>query len=482
MGFRDDNEALRARTKAAEQRAERAETERERMERELAEAKANDEADAKRIAELEARLAKLEPRSRARQKKAKAGRRKLAVMGVLVAVMLVPLVAGFLVYRNTSKKAEDIGASVAATAAEAPVAVPPPPEQPAQASPLERIRLAAVVRSADGVEELEAGDGCVADLGIAEGFSGLQVRCGAGEHVVTIYDGAASSPMGMIAVSDDAAEAVTIPGYVSRTMHYSRTGQWSGPQAQIQLDPDQHAARIWRQGIEARDVLLHLESSATGRGTPALSAGQSGEGTIARGTLAKLALRGDVPSVLGELDTDDCVLRTEPQPRSGSGALTARLVARCGERILYGAGRSGWVPAPADGEIIGPVEDTQMSAADTDPMMTFTGETLTLVEPEWRILFDIEPHPKCTLSEGTWVGVLRDESGLREGLSLTDGELTLPDGTVLMGNEDMRCHEGVARWATEEGTTMLEGRFGPSFATYLGRLATGELVELYRAD
>jgi len=335
-----------------------------------------------------------------------------------------------------------------------------------------------VVRSADGVEGLEAGDGCVADLGIAEGFPRLQVRCGAGDRVATIYDGVQTAPMGIIQMSDDVMEASTVPGHVSRTMTYSRTGQWSGPTPQIQIDPDQHAARIWLRGIEARDVLLHLESADFGPGEHTLS--EHTQGTIARGTLAKLSVRGEVPSALGELDTDDCVFRTEPVPRA-RGGLTARFVARCGDRTLYGAGRSGWIPAPANGEIAGPVEDTNMSAADTDPAMTFTGESLTLVEPEWRIVFDIEPHPSCTLADGHWVGTMRDEDGvLQTGVSLADGELTLPDGSVLMGTEDMRCHEGVARWTTEDGTTMLEGHFGPSFATWVGRLGTGPLIELYR--
>lgn len=479
MGFRDDNEALRARTKAAEDRAQRAETERERMERELAEAKANDEADAKRIAELEKRLARLDPRSAEASKQQAAARMRMMLVGVVTAVVLVVGVLVFFLVSAGAAKHEAAAVASAVDSSEAPVAVPPPPATVEPASPLERVRLGGVVRSADGVEGLEEGDGCIADLGIAEGWSQLQVRCGAGDRVATIYDGGQAPAMGIIQVSDQVMEASTIPGYVTRMMSYSRTGQWSGPQPQIQIDPDQHAARIWLQGIEARDVLLHIESSDFGPGVKALS--EHTTGTIARGTLAKLALQGDVPGALGELDTDDCVLRTEPVPRSGAGAHTVRFVARCGDRILYGAGRSGWNPAPANGEIVGPVEDPNMSATDTDPAMTFTGDTLTLVEPQWRVVFDIEPHPKCTLADGSWMGTLRDQEGqLQTGLTLTDGELTLPGGEVLSGTEDMRCHEGVARWTTEDGTTMLEGHFGPSFATYVGRLGTGQLIELYR--
>ncbi len=471
MAFRDDNEALRARTKAAEQRAEQAETERERMERELAEAKANDVADAKRIKELEKRLAKLEPKAPTSSK----GPAVFAVVAAM-AVVMAGGVFGYLMMVPAEMKEE---AAPAVPAAQVPAAEPIPPQPAVEpATPLERVRLAGVVRSADGVEGLESGDGCVADLGIAQGFSTLQVRCGAGDRVATIYDGAGATPMGIVQVSDLLMEATTVPGYVSRTMTYSRTGQWSGSTPQIQIDPDQHAARIWLQGIEARDVLLHLESSDFGPGEPTRA--DHTQATIARGTIAKLVVRGEVPGALGDLDRDDCVFRSEPVPRT-SGGLTARFVARCGDRILYGAGRSGWIPAPAAGEIAGSVEDTQMSAADTDPMMTFTGDSLTLVEPEWRIVFDIEPHPACTLAEGHWVGTIRDEEGaLQTGVTVTDGELTLPDGTVIMGTEDMRCHEGVARWTSEDGTTMLDGHFGPSFATWVGRLGTGPLIELYR--
>jgi len=470
MGFRDDNEALRARTKAAERRAQRAETEHERMERELAEAKANDASDAKRIARLEKELAKLKPKPTSRPGD---GMRRMLV-GVVAAIVIG--VAALVYLLAATGKQGERAVPVASQAA-----LPATPEPVAQepASPLERIRLGGVVRSADGVEGLEAGDGCVADLGLDRDFGGFQVRCGAGDTVRTVFDGATPTGAGMTSVSDQVFEATTVPGMVTRSMSYTLTGQWSGPQAQIQLDPDQHALRVWRQGLEARDVLVHIEYAAGTRGSKVLTS--AGTGTIARGTIAKLAVAGEVPSALGDLDSGDCVLRTEPVPRSGAGALTARIVARCGERILYGTGRSGWIPAPANGDIIGPAEDTEMSASDTDPMMTYTGESLTLVEPGWRIVFDIEPHPACTLAEGRWVGTLRDEEGtLRTGVSLTDGELTLPDGTVLMGTEDMRCHEGVARWNADDGTAMLEGHFGPSFATFIGRLGTGPLIELYR--
>ncbi|MBO6937698.1 MAG: hypothetical protein JJ863_22205 [Deltaproteobacteria bacterium] len=475
MAFRDDNEALRARTKAAEKRAAEAEGERERMQRELAEAKSNDAADAKRIKELEKRLAKLEPKP---PKSPSAAPARFAVFAAL-ALVLMGGIAGYMMMMPVESK-DPAMPMPAAQAVEAPAPAPvPPPPAPEPAGPLERVRLAGVVRSADGVEGLDVGAGCIADLGVEEGFSKLQVRCGAGDRVVTIYGGVEANPAGIVQTSGGVEEAITVPGYVSRSMSYARTGQWSGPTPQIQIDPDQHAARIWLQGIEARDVLLHLQFSDFGVGERA--AAQDAQGTVALGTLAKLVVRGEVPGALGDLDTDDCVFRSEPVPRSGPGALTARFVASCGDRILYGAGRSGWIPAPADGQVAGPVEDTQMSAADTDPMMTYTGDSLTLVEPEWRIVFDLEPHPACTLTDGHWVGAIRDETGeLRTGVTLTDGELTLPDGSVLMGTEDMRCHEGVARWTTEDGTTMLDGHFGPSFATWVGRLGTGPLIELYR--
>ena len=347
-------------------------------------------------------------------------------------------------------------------------------------SALERVRLAGVVRSVDGVEGLEPGAGCVADRGLGQrGFETLQVRCGTPEGVVTVFDGAADTGGGIEQMSGSVQESIALSGGVVRSMAYSLTGQWSGPQAQIQLDPTQRALRVWRSGLGANDLLVHLESSAGSAGE-LTGSGTTGENTnpFGRGTLARLELRGAAPAVLGELDTENCVLRTVP---IRSGHLTGRFLVRCGDRILYGAGQSGWVPAPASGEIAGPVEDADMSPADTDPAMTYTVDTITLVEPEWRLMFDVRPHPFCSLASGTWVGSLRGTDDLLQaGARLEEGTLTLPDERVLEGEEEMRCHEGVARWASADGESILEGRFGPYFATFVGRLGSGELLELYR--
>lgn len=475
MGFRDDNEALRARAALAEQRAGQAEDERERLNRELAEARANDESDAKRIAQLEKRLAKLEPSARASKKSAgsqKAG----AAIAAAGALLVLGGVAAFML----------LGANENSRPSVMAVEVPPEPVAalvPApvvEVSALERVRLAGVVRSVDGVEGLEPGAGCIADRGLGQrGFETLQVRCGTAGGVVTVFDGAADTGGGVEQSSGNVRESIALSGGVVRSMAYSLTGQWSGPQAQIQLDPTQRALRVWRSGLGANDLLVHLESSAGSVGE-LTGTGTTGENTnpFGRGTLARLELRGAAPAVLGELDTENCVLRTVP---IRSGHLTGRFLVRCGDRILYGAGQSGWIPAPASGEIAGPVEDADMSPADTDPAMTYTVDTITLVEPEWRLMFDVRPHPSCSLASGTWVGSLRGTDDLLQaGVRLEEGTLTLPDERVLEGEEEMRCHEGVARWASADGESILEGRFGPYFATFVGRLGSGELLELYR--
>ena len=479
MGFRDDNEALRARTRAAEQRAERAETDRERMERELAEARANDDADQKRIAELEKRLAELEPQTGSPAQPSGA---KPVALALALVTLLAGVGAGF--FLTISGQPESPDALPAATAAAEPAAAPVPAalEEPAPApvSPLERVRLAGVVLSADGVEGLEPGDGCVVDSALSHGGGGhLAIRCGAGEAVRVVFDGSEDTGGGMTSSSGNVLEVTTGEGSVARSIAYSLTGMWSGPQAQIQLNTDQRAARVWREGLNARDVLIHLENAAGTPGEPVLR--QGGTAPIARGTQAKLVAVGDVPGALGELDTDHCTVRTEPVARAGN--LNARIIARCGERTLYGTGTTGWIPATADGGIVARAEDTEMSSADHDPAMTYTGETLTIVEPEWRIAFRVEPDPRCTLASGTWFGAVRDATGeLQQGARLEDGELTLPGGQTLSGAEDMRCHEGVARWTDDTGEVVLDGRFGPELATFVGTLADGSLIELYRAD
>lgn len=466
MGFRNDNEALRARAAAAEQRAGQAEEERERLSQELAEARSNDEADAKRIAALEKRLGKLEPSADSGAE----SRKRAALVGLAAACLMGAI--GFVLLRADESPPSSTAPATEATEATEAEAVPEP--EPAAVSALERVRLAGVVRSVDGFEGLEPGAGCVADRGLGQrGFETLQVRCGTPEGVVTTFDDAVDTGGGITQVSGDTREAAALSGGVVRSMAYSVTGQWAGPQAQIQLDSTQRALRIWRGGLNAKDLLVHLEGSA---GSVGEVTGRAGQTPFGRGTLARLELRGEAPSGLGELDTEDCVLRTEPVH---SGTLTARFLVRCGDRILYGAGQSGWVPAPALGAIAGPFEDTNMSATDTDPAMSYTVDTLTLVEPEWRVMFDVRPHPSCSLANGTWVGSIRGADDVLRSVHLADGALTLPDERVLEGEEDMRCHEGVARWGAEN-EPILEGRFGPYFATFVGRLGSGELLELYR--
>ena len=59
-------------------------------------------------------------------------------------------------------------------------------------------------------------------------------------------------------------------------------------------------------------------------------------------------------------------------------------------------------------------------------------------------------------------------------------QIALPDGTEGSGEPTMRCHEGASFWLGDEGHRALDGRFGPGFATFVGWLPTGELVDLYR--
>ena len=320
---------------------------------------------------------------------------------------------------------------------------PPEPVPPEPVPPLERVRLAGVVRSVDGVEGLEAGAGCVVDHGLSEpGIASLQVRCGTPTGVVTVFDGSEATEAGIVQSSDQTMEGTPPLTGVVRSMEVGLTGQWSGPQAQIQVQPGLHSARVWRAGIGARDVLLHLESFAGSTGEP--TGASAMPASVALGTVARLARRGPVPAALGELE-DDCVLRSEP---ALGEPLNVRLLVTCGPRILYGAGNSGWNRTSAVGGVLGPVEDVDMSPTDTDPALSYDGETLTLAEPEWRLVFDVEPHPACTLAEGTWVGTLRERDGsLTGGVRLEGGVLTLPDGTevsvVLDTSEIIRSRVGV---------------------------------------
>ena len=469
MAFRDESDALRARAQAAEVRAKEVERERERLALELVAAREGDVRDAERIAELERRIAKLEPGRSRRSRKA------LLVGAALGTLAAVGAVAAWMTD-------DQVAATPRGTVPHGPLPFPvpsteppvPPTEPPV--SPLERVRLAGVVRSTEGVRGLAAGHGCVVDRGLGGGtLDGLQIRCLAAGRIITLFDEAEPTESGMTAVEGDVREARSSAGVV-RVASFHLRGTWSGPQSQIVLDPAQRSAHVWSSRRRVPDVQLEIESAAAGPGVPVTDTDL--RALVGRSAVARLVLQRDQSSLtsLGYVETDDCTMRTEPIV---GGAQAARLLVKCGERVLYGARPLGLVEAVAEGAVLGMVEDDRMTDQDGDPAMAYGDGMLHLVDHGWRGVFSVEPHPACALAGG-WIGQVRGPEGDLRGASLDEGVLSIEGGGTLEGEPDMRCHEGVARWLGTDGEPLLEGRFGPGFATFVGQLGSGELLELYR--
>lgn len=469
MGFRDDREALRARARAAEERARRAEREREELHAELERARADDAADEAEIRRLRERLRKLEPSAAPTEPGER--KRRGALFGAFFAGWVL-LVAGYAAFSRLSPGSEAPAPPPAPAEPEPAAAAAPEPRPPP--SPLDRVRLGGVVLEAEGIDGVSPGDGCVVDRSLTrERRASLQVRC-AGRLV---FDSAESTGAGMTSSSGGVREHAAGDGWVVRTLSHSLTGRWTGPQAQIELDPSRRALRIWREGIDARDLRIFVETAAATRGAPLVA--PQGATAVWRPIRARLAPDTLDLEPLGLADPEACELAIEPLGLR-SAALTRALV-RCGERILYGASSGGWMPAETADGLVRQAEDASPSAADGDPRFAYDGETVALSDEGWSATFRVEPHPACTLAGRRWRGAERAEEGtLRPGVVVEEGRLTRPDGRVVPFEEAFDCIAGDLRLVGETGETLVEGHFGPRFATFLGRWSDGTLLDLHR--
>lgn len=466
MGFRDEHESLRAKAEAASMRASEAEREKEKLEQALETAREDDGRDAAEIERLKAQLAQLGQGEAAPAGGKRAGVYALAL--AFVALLLVGTGVAVSIYLKI-EAAPPTERSTHALPAQVELVSPPPAPVPVLTA-LDRMRFGAVVQEVRGVDGVAVGQGCVIDAPLANiAGDSLQVRCGS--HVV--FDGATPTGGGM-EMLDSAPTRRPGSGLVVEGLRYSLTGQWSGPQAQIQLDSSRRGLRIWQEGLVPAELRALVEGVAVRRGDadgPLLA--------VHRTTRARL-----VPGESTIEGLTDCVLDTEPI--STPSNFVGRVLARCGERVLYGADTSGWVPAEVRDGMIVAVRDEGVTSEDGDPSLVLEGDTVSIADADWSATFEIEEHPDCTLSAGRWTGALRGVDGaLRDGARVEEGRLFVPMGPDVMieapFEEQMDCRRGEARLVSGDGVTLVEGRFGPGFATFIGVMSDGELLELYRA-
>ncbi|HJL14608.1 MAG TPA: hypothetical protein RMH99_03060 [Sandaracinaceae bacterium LLY-WYZ-13_1] len=196
-------------------------------------------------------------------------------------------------------------------------------------------------------------------------------------------------------------------------------------------------------------------------------------------------MRGDVPpEVLSAGDDTPCAL-------FGSTVIhesyDCRLTLRCGARILYGAGTTGYNDCTvADGRIVA-VSDEGTTIENQDPRFVLDAEAGTLEVADddgqvaWSVRFELDEDPRCRL-DGAWAGVARSADGTLQTWTMRDGPG--PRRTVEWVVEgrppvletvraEVDCATGRATWHTiEEGGPILpadyELTFGPGWDTLAG--------------
>ncbi|MEM1414458.1 MAG: hypothetical protein AAGH15_06140 [Myxococcota bacterium] len=470
MGFRDDQEQLRAKNEALGNALRDAERRLEQAERVADAHEAKDERDESELRELRREVERL------RRKAGELPRRSPSPAALAVGAALVRVPLGGLFFGGL----QPAPALDAPPAAPAEVAPPPPPAAPKPeaepepaAGPFDRARFLGIVTAADDHPSVEVGQGCVLDVPVGPGppvASAATLRCGG----TLVYDGEEALGTSMQSWSF-ALEPGGAPGGEGPTYRLEMTdsGMRTGTRAQLRVSTIQSYATAWREGEVAWRVKVALDDYSLPRPASAIPASERLEAPFAEA----LRMRAEVEAREGPVpfDEDECEVHVHGLLRRGG--YDCRVRVRCGERLVYGSGTAGWNRCEASEDEParpGRAADGGLTEEDGDPRMTLDleGERLVVadrVDGElWSVTFDLEEHEGCDLDDGDFRGRVRALDGVsRPGLRLEEGELTLrADGARAEAEVSLDCIDGFG--TISAGSAVLAGRFGPGFATFAG--------------
>ncbi|HHH31572.1 MAG TPA: hypothetical protein ENK57_24930, partial [Polyangiaceae bacterium] len=356
MHYRDERDALRHRADNLSEELRTAEQRLQQTEQRLAEHEQKDVQDEEELARLRAEVERLRrktgevpPSPQQRPKVA------LIVAGLLVAVTMAGVIAGFLLH-----------------------AVPPPPDavvvapkpaEPPPTIPAQRAFWGGEVIASEG-GKANVGDGCLVEAALAPGgdVSDVVVRCGQ----ATLYRASEPTRSGMVQLDGGHAELANGDQHL-HILRYRNTGDWSGPRAKLDLDSAKHRARVFKSGAEAWSVTIHLADLSFPRKGPALAPDAATLSDVAwtRRAARRTAITGPAPpSVAGSPESCELTVHpTPPQPYEGQ-TLTCRVTLRCGGSIVYGAGTTGYVACPRPGDPLTTIRDEGNTEQNDDPKLT----------------------------------------------------------------------------------------------------------------
>lgn len=393
MGFRDEDDATRARAEALQRELDDALRELGRMQISEREATAEAETLRGRVAELEKAQALLSPPAKpALPKRPSAGVRPL----VMLAVVLLAALGGVLFVQD-QKRQEQADAAAARRAVEmaaiariseqqrearaaeeqrraAEVAEPEPEvaaeteeSSPAPERPMRHVEIEwpAKVLRAEG-KSLRRGARCTVQASLeSDGAEHLNasvdVTCG--DEV--LYRWADSLGSGMQMRDCNVGETPGSAGVFLHTLTCSDLGARTG-RPQLSLDTEGHSAVVWREAAPTFRVELAVSGDGRAPGPPL---GVQNEGAAA--AFAPVVRTARVTNVSGSAPVARgaaCEVRVEPRP----GNQNCRTVLRCGTAILYGNRSSNGFNACelADGAFVR-VRDDHTTAEGGDPRLDF---------------------------------------------------------------------------------------------------------------
>lgn len=428
MAFRDDREALRAKSDALE--ADLAEA----QER-LLELESRGDADQRELRRLRRQLARAVPS------------RRVPVLSILVTLLfLLGVIGGMLAFSQDD---------------EAPSDTVDEPEQ----APLARIETpprvafgAQVIRSTGAT--IDSGCVFVANLERGPTVSRLVARC----DDQVLFDSNVEQPG--VRIRDHQVHEIEQHELLQYRLRYRDTGSAG---TQIVVDSQHRRARIWNDTVDLRFAMDDRSGARAGA-----RFGQPLSQPIADSLHVRavpVSSRGNAP-VLGEI----CELRVHPAV--GRESQNCRIVVDCGT-ILYGANNGGYNECTFDEGRPDTARDSRGADFDGDPKLTLNFQDRTLVvEDGWRHEFTLEEDERCQIA-GAWDGDFRS-MGLyvftQNGRTLATTDLA--DSMVWDARVDLDCKSGQGTIEIDDHG-LFEGRFGPGFQTFVGHVRSLDATTFY---
>jgi len=394
MDYRDERDALRARVESLEGSLSTAQADLERM-RATEQAL---EASKREIQRLKAELDRLRPKQ--------PGDDQTGRLRLIIGVGAVVMIAAFGTAYSLRGGVKPAPSNEPVSAPQIPVQKPePPPEPPtpqpapAPAQPAKPVRTAhaewsATVKSSQGAGPA-AGTACtiVAELqgdGEDAGVQDLEVVCGS----KFLYR--STDPINGMSTRSSGADEVAgkSPGTLRYTVMLEDQGTRSG-RAQISLDSKQRTAVVWTENVPTYRVELAVEAESLPRtGDPLIDEANRVErlaATVLRtGSVAKL--EGNPGVAAGA----QCSVDVSPV---AAGAQNCRVRVRCGGKLLYGDGTTGYNKCAIREGRLGRLSDPRPSSQDHDPELEMDLSENTVVvgddaDPPWKVSVALTPAPR----------------------------------------------------------------------------------------